>query len=78
MFVFFNLITTPFQKRHFSERPNTCRHVDRFTKGGQLSNEIVSFIDTHNLFVKYQELISSSYNSVTALSNHLTAIYYLD
>lgn len=41
-------------------------------------NEIGIFIDTHNLFEKYQEWIPSSYNSVTALSSHLTALYCLD
>lgn len=41
-------------------------------------NDIGSFIDTRNLFEKYQEWISNSYNSVTALSSHLTAIHCLD
>lgn len=37
-FVFYP-ITTPFQKRLFYERPNTCPHVGSFTKGELLSNE---------------------------------------
>lgn len=32
-------IETPFQRRLFSERPNTCPRVDSFSKGEQLSNE---------------------------------------